>query len=163
MGRSGQWGRIGPANTRGSSYTPPIESTISIFPPPPWPFHLWVPKEKRTPENSSSSPALARLPDVPSTSPSSPRQGDNSSRHGAVATTERRTVSAWMQICGRAGSLEMQTRAEEQRVLSVLLKYFCWGSLLFREIALPNNRRWDEGMCHVLQVASLDSYLVNIS
>lgn len=125
MGRFGQWGRIGPASTRGSSYKPPIESTISVFPPSPWPFHLWV-SNGREPQRNRPARQRSLLPDVPSTSPSSPHQGDNSSHHGAVATTERWTVSAWMQICGRAGSLEMQTRADRRAASAPFLS--CWNT-----------------------------------
>lgn len=129
-------------------------------------FTFDSPKEEK---HWEISPALVLLPDFPSTTPSSPHQGENSSHHGAVATTERWTVSAWMQICGCAGSWEMQTWADMQKrkkskcSVFVLLKLFCWGLMLLWEIVLLNNSQWDEDMCHVLQVASLDSYLVNIS
>lgn len=125
MGRFGQWGRIGLANTRGSSYKPPIESTISIFPSSRWPFHLWVSKG-REPQRNHPARQHSLLPDVPSTSPSSPHQGDNSSHHGAVTTTERWTVSVWMQICGRAGSLQMQTRADRRAASAQFLS--CWNT-----------------------------------
>lgn len=78
-------------------------------------FPLFILQRKNTTEKSSSSPAFAFLTEFPSTLPSSPHQGENSSRHGAVATTERWTVSACMQYVGVWGHYRCRKRERKAK------------------------------------------------
>lgn len=79
-------------------------------------------QRKNATETSSSSPAFAFLPDFPSASPASPHQGENSSHHGAVTTTERWTVSAnanmWVCRVIRDANTNRPAEREETQVFN---------------------------------------------
>lgn len=151
MDKFDQWGSFGPANTCGSSYEPPTDSTISIFPPSLWhpAFRLWFSKG-RTPlrnlpahrHSRSWQPSQAHRPHLPIREKAA----------AVMVLSQRQRDELWVPGCkyvgvhGHYGCKHEQTCREREREtskcsVSVLLKLSCGGSSLLGESVLLNDSR----------------------
>lgn len=170
MGRFDQWGRFGPANPCGSSYEPLTESTVSIFPPALW-HRALILQRKNTTEKASSSPAFAFLTRLPKhialISPSGRKQQPPwCCRNDREMNCECLHANMW--VCRVITDANMSIHAEREREKQVF--GFCSARIAIprfiavtRKCAPSQQSLRREEMYHVLQAASLDSYLVNIS